>query len=91
MAKFDGATAAITFLAGLGVGAVTALLLAPKAGEELLGDITEGVNDCATQARDSIRKAGRRAGAFVDQAQAQIQDAVEAGEQAYTAAANKKG
>jgi gas vesicle protein len=89
MAKFDGPTTAVTFLIGLGVGAVTALLLAPKAGDELRGDIADGVNDRVTQARNSVKKIGKRAQSFVDQAHEQIQDAVEAGEQAYNAAANK--
>jgi gas vesicle protein len=89
MARFDGPTTAVTFLIGLAVGAVTALLLAPKAGDELRGDIADGVNNRVTQARNSVKRIGRRAQAFVDQANEQIQDAVDAGEQAYNAAAKK--
>jgi gas vesicle protein len=90
MAKFDGSTSVVTFLLGLGVGAVTALLLAPKAGDELRGDIADGVNDHVNQARNTVRKIGRRAQSVVDNANDRIQDAVEAGESAYAAAAGKK-
>jgi gas vesicle protein len=89
MARFDGPTTAVTFLIGLGVGAVTALLLAPKAGDELRGNIADGFNDHVAQARNGVKKIGRRAQAFVDQAHGQIQDAVDAGEQAYNVAAKK--
>jgi gas vesicle protein len=89
MARFDGPTTAVTFLIGLGVGAVTGLLLAPKAGVELRGDIVDGVNDRVTHARNSVKRIGRRAQAYVKQANEQIQDAVEAGEKAYNAAAKK--
>lgn len=90
MAKFDGPTSIVTFVLGLGVGAVTALLLAPKAGDELRGDIADGVNDRVTQARNSVKKIGKRAQSIVDDANDRIQDAVEAGESAYAAAAAKK-
>jgi gas vesicle protein len=89
MTRFDGPTTVVTFLLGLGVGAVTALLLAPKAGDELRGDIADSVNDRVTQARNSVKKIGKRAQTFVDQANDQIQDAVDAGEHAFNAAAKK--
>jgi len=94
MARFDGSTSVVTFLLGLGVGAVTALLLAPKAGDELRGDIADGVNDRVNQARNTVnsavKKIGKRAQSIVDDANDRIQDAVEAGENAYAAAAAKK-
>jgi gas vesicle protein len=90
MAKFDGSTSVVTFLLGLGVGAVTALLFAPKAGDELRGDIADGVNDGVNQARNTVKKIGRRAQSVVDNANDRLQDAVEAGENAYAAAAAKK-
>jgi gas vesicle protein len=90
MAKFDGSTSVVTFLLGLGVGAVTALLFAPKAGDELRGDIADGVNDGVNQARNTVKKIGRRAQSVVDNANDRLQDAVEAGENAYAAAVAKK-
>jgi gas vesicle protein len=86
MAKFVRPTSIVTFVLGLGAGAVTALLLAPKAGEELRGDIADGVN----QARNTVKKIGRRAQSIVDDANDRLQDAVEAGENAYATAAAKK-
>jgi gas vesicle protein len=90
MAKFDGPTSIVTFVLGLGVGAVAALLLAPKAGDELRGDIADGVNDRVNQARTGVKKIGKRAQSIVDDANDRLQDAVEAGENAYAAAAAKK-
>jgi gas vesicle protein len=94
MARFDGSTSVVTFLLGLGVGAVTALLLAPKAGDELREDITDGVNDRVDRVRNTVnstvKKIGKRAQSVVDDANDRIQDAVEAGENAYAAAAAKK-
>jgi gas vesicle protein len=86
MSRFDGPTTMVTFILGLGVGAVTALLLAPKSGEELRGDIADGVNDRVNQTRNSAKKLGKRAQTFVERANEQIQDAVEAGEHAYSTA-----
>ena len=37
----------LTFALGAGVGAAAALLLAPKSGEELRGDIVAGATDGA--------------------------------------------
>jgi gas vesicle protein len=90
MARFDGSTSAVTFLLGLGIGAATALLLAPKTGDELRGDIADGVNDRVNQARTTVKKLGRRAQSVVDGANDRLQEVVEAGENAYAAAAAKR-
>lgn len=90
MARFDASTSVVTFLLGLGVGAITALLFAPKAGEELRGDIADGVNDQVKQARNTVNKIGRRAQSVLDSAHDRVQDAVDAGQNAYAAAAAKK-
>ena len=63
-----GATNLGFFLAGLGVGAIVALLLAPKSGKEareyIAGKAGEGrdyvkakTNDLRRQAEDAVRKA----------------------------------
>jgi len=63
---------AITFLLiGLGAGALVGLLLAPKSGKELRGDIKRGYEDAkdavgewadetAGQVKDRVREAGER-------------------------------
>lgn len=82
----------LPFAVGLGVGAAVALLFAPKAGEELRSDITEGVNDGVNQIRSTgkelKRKVQRLANAAEDQVD-RVQDAIEAGETAYSQASKK--
>ena len=43
----------LSFVLGAAAGAVTALLLPPKSGTELRGDIAEGVSDGVNQVRSS--------------------------------------
>jgi gas vesicle protein len=65
-----------------------ALLLAPKAGEELRDDIAEGVSDGVNQVRRAGRDLKRRAQRAVDLAKDQVQDAMDAGDRAYSHAKN---
>jgi len=78
----------LTFVVGAGIGAVAALLLAPKSGEELRGDISEGLNDGVNQVRTTGKDLKRRAQRVVDMTRDQVQDAVDAGESAYNLAKN---
>jgi gas vesicle protein len=75
-----------TFILGVSVGAVAALLLAPKAGEELRDDIATGVSDGVNQVRSAGKDLNRRAQRIVALAQDHVQDAVEAGQEAYSQA-----
>ena len=82
----------LPFAVGLGVGAAVALLFAPKAGEELRSDITEGVNDGVNQLRGTGKELKRKVQRLADAAQDQVdrvQDAIEAGETAYSQASKK--
>src|ERR1035437_4993173 len=76
----------LTFVLGAGVGAVAALLLAPKAGEELRGDIADGVSDGVNRVRGTGKDLKRRTQKIVALAQDHVQDAVEAGQEAYSQA-----
>jgi YtxH-like protein len=78
--------AILTFAVGAGIGAAVALLFAPKSGEELRGDIADGVNDGVNQVRSTSRDLKRRAQRVVDMAKDQVQDAIEAGDTAYNQA-----
>jgi gas vesicle protein len=78
----------LTFVVGAGVGALVALLLAPKSGEELRDDIAGEVNDSIDQVRKSGRDLKRRAQRVVDLAKDQVQDAIDAGDRAYSQAKN---
>jgi gas vesicle protein len=82
----------LPFAVGLGIGAAVALLFAPKAGEELRNDITEGVNDGVNHIRTTGKELKRKVQRLADTAQDQVdrvQDAIEAGENAYSQAAKK--
>jgi len=82
----------LPFAVGLGVGAAVALLFAPKAGEDLRSDITEGVNDGVNQIRSTGKELRRKVQRLADTAQDQVdrvQDAIEAGETAYSQASKK--
>jgi gas vesicle protein len=49
------------FLAGAGIGAVVALLFAPKAGRELRGNIADATRRSIDYANDNARALGQRA------------------------------
>lgn len=51
----------IYFLIGAGIGAVTAMLFAPKAGSELRSDIADATRKSLDYARDTGRDFGERA------------------------------
>jgi gas vesicle protein len=73
----------LTFVVGASVGAVAALLLARKSGEELRDDITESVTDGVNQVRATGKDLKRRAQKVVDMTRDQVQAAVDAGDSAY--------
>jgi gas vesicle protein len=83
VAKADISGTVLTFALGLGIGAVAALLLARKSGEDLRGDIADAVNDGAHRVRATAKQVRRRAQEIVDMAAEQVQDAVDAGSNAY--------
>ena len=82
----------LTFIVGVGIGAAAALLLAPKSGEELRSDIADRFNDQVDNVRGTVRTAGRnakrRADKIVSMAKDEIQDVIDAGDDAYTEAKN---
>lgn len=78
----------LTFALGAGIGAAVALLLAPKSGEELRDDIVEGVNDGVDQIRSTGKDLKRRAQKVVGVAKDHVQDALDAGDRAYSQAKN---
>jgi|HubBroStandDraft_6_1064221.scaffolds.fasta_scaffold430630_1 gas vesicle protein len=78
----------VTFALGLGVGAVAALLLAPKEGQALRDEMAKGAIDRMNQARTTARKIGKQAQTIVDETADEINGAVAAGEIAYNHAKN---
>jgi gas vesicle protein len=83
MSRDNYSTSVISFAVGLGIGAVVALLLAPKSGEDLRGQITDGASDSLDQATTAVRKVTRRAQRVINEAADRLNTAVEAGETAF--------
>ena len=74
----------LAFVLGAGVGAAAALLLAPKAGKELRDDLAEGASEGINKVRSTGKDLKHKAKKFVDLAQNHVQDAVEAGQNAFS-------
>jgi gas vesicle protein len=68
---------------GLGVGAVLGILFAPKSGEEMRDDVVGTVNDGIDEVRARTAKVARSARNFANQTREQVEDALEAGTEAY--------
>jgi gas vesicle protein len=87
VAKADISGTVLTFALGMGIGAAVALLLAPKSGDDLRGDIADAVNDGAHRVRATAKQVRRRAQEIVDMASEQVKDqvqgVVDAGSNAY--------
>jgi gas vesicle protein len=78
----------LSFVLGAAAGAVTALLVTPKSGAELRGEIAKGVNDAGYLVRSSGKDLKHRAQKLVNSAKARVEDAVDAGQVAYDQAKN---
>ncbi|MDX2031207.1 MAG: YtxH domain-containing protein [Blastocatellia bacterium] len=57
----NGGDKLVYFLIGAGIGAVTALLFAPKAGSELRSELADATKKGLDYARDTSREVGDRA------------------------------
>ena len=82
----DNGRALVTFMVGAGVGALAALLLSPKTGQQLRDEIGEGASDRINQVRNQVTRVSRKAQGLVDQVTEQVHEAATAGENAYKAA-----
>jgi gas vesicle protein len=80
MPRTDGPGTIPMFILGVGVGALAALLLAPKPGEELRSDLAEGVSSGVKQLRRTGKDLRKRARKMVDLAKDQVQVAIELGD-----------
>jgi gas vesicle protein len=81
--KDDKSGTILAFVVGIGIGAVAALLLAPKAGDELRDDISGAVGDRVDQLRDQGKDLTRRSKKFVETANERLQDALDQGTDAF--------
>src|ERR1044072_6223795 len=54
------------FLVGAGIGAVLALLFAPKSGEELRSDIADATRKGIDRSKEAAQQIGAKAGEYYD-------------------------
>ncbi len=78
----------LPFALGVGVGAVVALLLAPRTGEELREDISGKVTDGVNELKAVGEHVKRKARSFVTDAKERVDEAVQSGEAAFNQASN---
>jgi gas vesicle protein len=83
MTEDDAPATFLGFVLGVAVGAIAALLLAPKTGDELRDDIAGAVSDGVEHVRGQAKGLKRRAKKLVDVAKDQVQTALNEGETAY--------
>lgn len=72
-----------SFIAGLSIGAVVAALWAPKAGVDLRGDISDGVADGVESVRRTGKNLKGKVQKFAANAKDRVEEAVDAGTDAY--------
>lgn len=66
------------FLVGAGIGAVLALLFAPKSGEELRNDIADATRKGIDKSREAAQQLGAKAGEYYDSARETAEEYYEA-------------
>lgn len=76
------------FAIGLGVGAILGMMWAPKSGEETRALLREKAQDGIDEAVAQGKKVARKAQRATDSARDFVNDAVEAGQNAYREARN---
>jgi gas vesicle protein len=68
MGNEDNISTRLTYLLiGGGIGAVLALLFAPKSGQELRGDIADATRKGIDRSREAAQQLGERAGEYYEQ------------------------
>ncbi|MGA7919528.1 MAG: YtxH domain-containing protein [Candidatus Acidiferrales bacterium] len=83
MAKDNKPGTVLAFLVGMGIGVAAALLLAPKAGEEMRDDISNVIGDSVDQLRERAKDLNRRSQKFVETAKDHLEEAVNEGTDAF--------
>ncbi|HEX4949454.1 MAG TPA: YtxH domain-containing protein [Blastocatellia bacterium] len=84
MAEDNNGDKFVYFLIGAGMGAIAALLFAPKAGSELRADIADVTRRSADQARDQARQLGERASEYYHASADYATELAERGKEAIT-------
>lgn len=89
MAEDNSGDKFVYFLIGAGMGAIAALLFAPKAGSELRADIADVTKRSADQARDQARHVGERATEYYQASAEYATDLAERSKEVITDAAER--
>jgi gas vesicle protein len=76
-----GSDKLVYFLIGVGIGAVTALLFAPKAGSELRSEIADATRKGIDYARDTGREIGERASDLTAHGRETVSDLTDRGKE----------
>ena len=92
----DNISTRLTYLLiGGGIGAVIALLFAPKSGHELRGDIADATRKGIDKSRETAQQLGDRAGEYYEQTRGRATElysqATERASEIYSQAAEKVG
>jgi gas vesicle protein len=77
----SGGDKLIYFLIGAGIGAVTALLFAPKAGNELRSELVDATRKGIDHARETSREIGERASDLTAQGKEAFSDLTDRGKE----------
>jgi Sec-independent protein translocase protein TatA len=88
MSRNDSAGPFFAFLVGIGVGAAVVILLGSKRIDQLHDDVNEALNDGLHQFRRTTKDLKRQAQRTVASAQHKVQEAINAGADAYGEAKN---
>jgi len=90
MSDNNGGSKVAFFLVGAGIGAIVALLFAPKSGQETRDYITQRAGESRDRVAEKSKEYRERAEGYVDKARGsvakqkeQLSAALEAGKQAY--------
>ena len=70
-------------VAGLGIGAIAGLLLAPQSGEATRDWISSNCKDGADTVKGKVEETGQRLGDMLGRGQQQVSEAVDAGREAF--------
>ena len=89
MAEDNSGDKFVYFLIGAGMGAIAALLFAPKAGSELRAEIADVTKRSADQARDQARQVGERATEYYQASAEYATDLAERSKEVITGAAER--
>jgi gas vesicle protein len=73
-------------VAGLGIGALAGILLAPRSGEDTREWISAKCKDGIDIVNSKVKMTSRQVGDWIDESQNQVTEAVSAGREAYTKA-----